>query len=721
MNRRNFLTKTVSGGIGTFISINSLKSFTPGIQDSPSSDEVMDSNYIIPAPDDPKQWTDWREKLIQWKKRKQGILNYDGSSYRSKPFHWVTSDFACCFIMMCDNEFYDHEKNEYNINKLVSEGESRYGGYDSVVLWHAYPRIGLDERNQFDFYRDMPRGLPGLRNVTEQFHKHNIRVFIDYNPWDTGTRREGKPDIDVLTDIIKSIDADGIFLDTMNNASGFRDKLDSIKPGIVLEGEIALPLEHIQSHHMSWAQWFKDSKVPGVYRDKWFEHCHMQHAIDRWNSDKITQLHTAWMNGSGMMIWENVFGQWLEWNERDKAIYRTMNSIQHYFSELFCGEGWIPLSQESPIGGVYINSWESKGLRLWTLINRNGFPVKGVLMKTRIDNKCRFFDLVNGEEITESIEKEVISFKGEIEKQGIACFLAIPSSGIDAGFKNFIEKQKRLSGIFSNGTSISARINLPQNPKETRKYTVPLSGMVPVPAISTVMTMEYTFRETGAYDNIQEHLALAVTHPLHSRCIINRKAEINKFAIDETPVTNTQFLEFINRSSYKPRNNVNFLKHWVDGQIPSGKEDHPVVYIDLEDARAYAGWSGKRLPSEEEWQFAAQGFNSLKYPWGNEPEDNKYNQNTGGETSGVKAFPGGKSPFGCYDMCGNTWELTGNEYSDGRTRFVMLKGGSCYKAKGSEWYTDGGPQQNNFIAKMLLMWSGLDRCATIGFRCAIDL
>ena len=74
-----------------------------------------------------------------------------------------------------------------------------------------------------------------------------------------------------MIEIIESIDADGIFLDTMKDAPDFREKLDSVKPGIVMEGEIALPLEHIQTHHMSWAQWFKDSNVPGVYRNKWFE------------------------------------------------------------------------------------------------------------------------------------------------------------------------------------------------------------------------------------------------------------------------------------------------------------------------------------------------------------------------------------------------------------------------------------------------------------------
>ncbi|MBM3333165.1 SUMF1/EgtB/PvdO family nonheme iron enzyme [Candidatus Sumerlaeota bacterium] len=92
-----------------------------------------------------------------------------------------------------------------------------------------------------------------------------------------------------------------------------------------------------------------------------------------------------------------------------------------------------------------------------------------------------------------------------------------------------------------------------------------------------------------------------------------------------------------------------------------------------------------------------------------------------GVTTPVRAFPDGRSPFGCYDMCGNTWEWTESERHDGRTRFCILRGGSFYEAKGSHWYMDGGPRPRDFAVKFLLMWPGLDRCATIGFRCVADL
>ena len=144
--------------------------------------------------------------------------------------------------------------------------------------------------------------------------------------------------------MVRALEADGIFLDTMDKgAADLRARLDAARPGVILEGEDAVPLDHLYDHHASWAQWFDDSRVPGVLRLKWLERRHMQHQIRRWDLDHTAELHSAWMNGSGMMVWENVFGSWVPWNSRDRSILRAMLPIQRRFTAIFSGEAWTPL------------------------------------------------------------------------------------------------------------------------------------------------------------------------------------------------------------------------------------------------------------------------------------------------------------------------------------------------------------------------------------------
>ena len=170
---------------------------------------------IIHAPDDPRLWPDYRETLSRWRADTRKCLKYDGSLYVRDDFQWASKSFACCFLMLADEAIYDRKQRRYLLSAWLEDGLRRFGGYDSVVLWHAYPRIGLDQRNQFDFYRDMPGGLDGLRRLAWDFQGRGVRVYIDYNPWDGGTRREGMPDLAALTHMVSTLGVDGIFLDTM--------------------------------------------------------------------------------------------------------------------------------------------------------------------------------------------------------------------------------------------------------------------------------------------------------------------------------------------------------------------------------------------------------------------------------------------------------------------------------------------------------------------------
>jgi formylglycine-generating enzyme required for sulfatase activity len=753
---------------------------------------------IFQAPSDPEQWPAWREALTEWRSDARKSLDYDGSYYDRAEFRWVTSCYSCCFAMLWDQQLWDHETGRFTVDDFLQDARRRFGGFDAILLWHAYPIIGYGPRNQWDFYRDQPGGLEGLRELTREFHERGVKVFIDYNPWDTETRREERSDVDMLVHIVKSIDADGIFLDTIAGAGGeLRQKLDAVRPGVVLEPEHTAPLDKIHNHHMSWAQWYRDSGAPGVLRNAWFEPRHMMHQIHRHASDHSGELHSAWMNGSGMMVWENVFGVTYPWSPRDCSIYRLMLPVQRRYSEHFSRGNWKPLLKTEQ-EGVYASKWEESGVNLWTLVNRKHESIEGPLLKVTQGSQDEVYDLVRGKRAKAvSDQNEGLTLYGEIPARGAGCFLAAQEGSLRDDFSRFLQSQAELRDRYDPSTELS-------HPEER---LIPVEPTTRYPRDD--LPEDMVFIPGGEFD-MQVHFRTRAREVGTYSAPLQRTVTLEPYAIDATPVTNAQFQRFLQASGYEPRSKKNFLEHWVDGEPPAGKDDHPVVYVSLEDARACAEWAGKRLPTEEEWQYAAQGDDGRTWPWGERldpvtlgqyarfmqetdyepqrpelflrghtdgrvphrlhevpiphialedaqayakwaglkvpgkedwietPEGPRgqeypwngkprqglcnYGQHDG--TTPVRAFPRGRSPFGLYDMAGNVWELTESEREDGRNRFVILKGGSYFEVRvrsGANWYSDGGPRPVYWNGKFLLMWPGLTRSATIGFRCTVDV
>ena len=130
------------------------------------------------------------------------------------------------------------------------------------------------------------------------------------------------------------------------------------------------------------------------------------------------------------------------------------------------------------------------------------------------------------------------------------------------------------------------------------------------------------------------------------------------FLLDETEVTNQQYQKFVKETGHAAPS------HWQNGEFPAGEANLPVWNVTWEDAKAYAAWAKKRLPTEAEWEYAARGPNNLKYPWGPNWSPRYSNSREDGRDKpvAVRSYPSGKSWCGIYDLAGNVSEWVEDEY-----------------------------------------------------------
>ena len=115
--------------------------------------------------------------------------------------------------------------------------EAELFGYTDVFgIWPTWPRLGLDQRNQWDLYRDLPGGTAQLRNFVRMSRLSGTRFFIAYNPWDNSTRKEDH--YRGMAQLIAETDADGVVLDTRGSSSyELQAAADSVRKGVVMYSE----------------------------------------------------------------------------------------------------------------------------------------------------------------------------------------------------------------------------------------------------------------------------------------------------------------------------------------------------------------------------------------------------------------------------------------------------------------------------------------------------
>lgn len=185
---------------------------------------------------------------------------------------------------------------------------------------------------------------------------------------------------------------------------------------------------------------------------------------------------------------------------------------------------------------------------------------------------------------------------------------------------------------------------------------------------------------------------------------------VKNFYLDVYEVTCREYKAFVEKTNRKPP------PTWKNGNYPPGTERYPVTGVSWEDADEYARWAGKRLPTEEEWEFAARGKEGLRYPWGNNWKSGCANaDNVHGGITNVGSF-NCASPFGVQDLIGNAWEWTATPwlpYPNGT--LTNPPHASDKVIRGGSWESPRA-----FVSTTLRSgWRGIGD--QTGFRCAMDI
>jgi len=706
----------------------------------------------------------WQDGLIMLFRDKYlyDLNKFDNTLYERKDLDWIGESYLIILQMAWDREFYDRQTGKYTYPDLLRKGIEDFGWIDVYGVWPTWPRLGLDRRNQWDLYRDLPGGIAQLGNFVKLSHSYGTKFFIAYNPWDNSTRKEDH--YRGMASLIKEIDADGVVLDTRGNSSQeLQAAADSVRKGVVMYSEGMAVVRD----------------MPGIISGRVHNAIHLSPEL---NLNKLIkpdfaifrvcdvgediihrEIAISFFNGYGTEL--NMFrpGGRNEDHRADIEYLARSAFILRQNSDAFKSNDWIPLI-ETTSDDIFVNKWQSEGKIIYTVFNLIPAGYSGKLFPVSGQKDRHYVSLWNHENLVPEISggKTMISVNAEgwpstssgTRREGsVDCIAELPDilrseliSGdsvrmrapgkgkitIWKGNPSYKTEKKEL--IIRNDTILSVKnlfgyyegklvIQLTDNNKLKDENILHIKGGKPwlisrmtgsalsseIPSDMVLVPGTSFSPEVSAGDEFIPYPGLS-----------GKKITVDSFLIDRFPVTNEQYYEFVTRSGYRPADTTRYLKHWASGTYKQGQDKYPVVYISYEDAQAYAKWAGKRLPAEAEWQLAAQGTDRRKWPWGNEFHATNCN-NAFDRPTPVDAFAKGQSPYGAMDLVGNVWQMTNDMYFNGSNYFIMIRGGSYFRPDPESWYIRGGPQPLDRTQMMLLVSPGFDRSETVGFRCVKDL
>ena len=675
-------------------------------------------------------WASWLAAMRQWRTDERAAMGYNPVNYARPELAWAQRNPIQPQVMVEDRYLYDPAEQRYTVDRYLADVRARYGGIDSVLIWPTYPNIGVDNRNTREMLLDMPGGLTGVRQMVADFKAAGVRVMFPIMFWDNGTHDPGAPWSQILPSLMAQLGADGLNGDTMRSIPA--EYFQPATP-LVLEPELGLETAADRAtlgwNLQSWGYWCLP-RAPLVSLSKWLEPRHTVHVNDRWSGTKVDLLQAAFFNGTGLSSWENVWGIFNPLTGRDGEAIRRVAAIERKFGDLLVSQGWEPYTPTIQSTDVFASRWPIGTRVLYTLVNRDTNDKAGDQLRVAHAAGVRYFDLWQGVELTPRLEGSQAVLAFPMERKGFGAILAGAPGDLPADLSTFLAQMRgwaaRRLDSFPDTRTVLAQTMTPVS--LTQAYASAPSGMVPVPGANFPYHVRGTEIEGGWYSpGMGVQYPWETTPSRHHTRVVN----IKPFYIDRTPVTNAMFKLFLNSTGYRPADAHNFLKDWnwsdpAQPDYPPGWDNKPVTWVSIEDARAWAAWAGRRLPTGWEWQYATQGLDGRFYPWGDAWDPSRVPTVFTGRGAirppdNVDAHPSGAGPFGALDMVGNVWQWT-DEFTDARTRTAALRGGSYYRALGSHWYfpSDQAAYRLDHHNKYLLMAPGRDRAATIGFRTVAD-
>jgi serine/threonine-protein kinase len=187
---------------------------------------------------------------------------------------------------------------------------------------------------------------------------------------------------------------------------------------------------------------------------------------------------------------------------------------------------------------------------------------------------------------------------------------------------------------------------------------------------------------------------------------------VGDFYLDKFEVTSEDYQRFVKETQREPPTD------WPDGKLDPHKAKLPVVNVSWFDAKAYADWAGKRLPAEQEWEYAARGSEDRLYPWGDEWSKDCSNSSEDhfGQPVAVGSYKRGVSWCGVYDLAGNVAEWVYDDFkpypgsqTEPQPGFKVFRGGSFMSPK-------------NYLVATYRWWDDAgQKWPYLGFRCAEDV